>query len=313
MTSVDAPGTRVDASELYRLPPEQFTAARDGAARQRRADGDRDGALALKALRRPSVAAWLVNLLALHQPELLAQLLDLGPALAHAQAGRDAAALRELGAQRRSLVEAVTATAVDTGGRPVPTAVREEVAATLEAALADPASAQAVRSGRLVRALSYAGFGDVDLSDAVAPQGPATRSPAPTATTSAPSGGEIGPDRPDRRGAAKAARERQERARRLAEAETAALAAAGRLDDAVRACEQAERDREAAQRTAEERAAAVERLTEELARSRAERDAAVAGARAAQAAADKALGKVRRAQDAAETARSALDGLRRDA
>ena len=85
-----------------------------------------------------------------------------------AQSGGDADALRTLGAQRRELVEAVVGAAVGLAGRTVTAAVREEVAATLEAALSDPASADAVRSGRLVRPLSYAGFGGVDLSGAVA-------------------------------------------------------------------------------------------------------------------------------------------------
>jgi len=153
----------VDADELYRLPPEQFTAARDALAKRLRRDGDREGAADVAALRRPSVAAWLVNRLAEQSPDLLTQLVDLGPELARAQTGSDAAALRELGAQRHALVEAVSGTAVEAGGRPVSAAVREEVHATLDAALADPASAAAVRSGRLVRALSYAGFGEVDL------------------------------------------------------------------------------------------------------------------------------------------------------
>ena len=171
----DAP---VDAEDLYRLPPEQFTAARDAEAKRRKGEGDKEGAAELAALRRPSVAAWLLNRLADTSPDLLTGLLDLGPGLAQAQSTGDAAALRSLGAQRRQLVEAVTGAAVAAGGRAVTAAVREEVAGTLEAALSDPRSAQAVRSGRLVRALSYAGFGEVDLSGAVAP---AAR---PAATTS---------------------------------------------------------------------------------------------------------------------------------
>ena len=72
----------MDADQLYRLPPEQFTAARDTAARQAKADGDADAATALTALRRPSAAAWLVNVLAGQDAELLERLLALGPALA---------------------------------------------------------------------------------------------------------------------------------------------------------------------------------------------------------------------------------------
>ena len=98
----------VDAADLYQLPPEDFTAARDAAAAQARADGDRSAATGLKALRRPSVAAWLVNRLAASEAELLASLLALGPELARAQAAGSGEVLRELSAQRRSLVDAVT-------------------------------------------------------------------------------------------------------------------------------------------------------------------------------------------------------------
>ncbi|MCY7366514.1 MAG: hypothetical protein LH469_14570, partial [Frankiaceae bacterium] len=96
----------MDAADLYRLPPEDFTAARDAAAKAAKAGGDADVAKALRALRRPSVPAWLVNGLVAQEPELLEQLLDLGPALAHAQAAGEGDALRELGAQRRALVGA---------------------------------------------------------------------------------------------------------------------------------------------------------------------------------------------------------------
>ncbi len=159
----------MDAEDLYRLAPAAFTAARDAAAKQARADGDREAAAALKALRRPTVAAWLLNALVHEEPALVTQLLQLGPDLAQAQAGGDAVALRALGEQRRGLVEAVADRAATATGRPLSPTARAEVVATLEAALADPGSAEAVRSGRLVRPLSYAGFGDVDLSDAVAP------------------------------------------------------------------------------------------------------------------------------------------------
>jgi hypothetical protein len=280
----------VDAEDLYRLTPEDFTAARDAAAKQARADGDREAAAALKALRRPTVSAWLLNTLVRQESDLVEQLLELGPVLAQAQAGGDAAALRTVGEQRRQLVGAVVGRAVALAGRPVTAALRDEVAATLEAALADPASAEAVRSGRLVRALSYAGFGDVDLSDAVAPPSP---SPATSAATSATT----------------PARKKDEQ--RLAAAEAAALDAAGRLDDAVRACRDAEQTHDAAVRAEQERAAVVDRLTQELADARAQHDVAATQASAAAKAARKAAAKVERAQDRAERARDELDRLRR--
>ena len=273
----------MDAEDLYRLAPEDFTAARDGAAKQARSDGDRERAATLKALRRPTVSAWLLNTLVHSEPQLVEQLLELGPGLAQAQAGRDAAALRALGEQRRQLVGAVVDRAVTLADRTVTAAVRDEVASTLEAALADPASADAVRSGRLVRALSYAGFGEVDLVEAVAPA--STPPPAPE--------------------------QRDHQAQRLAEAEAAALAAAGRLDDAVRACRDAERARDAAALAEQDRAAEVERLRRELAAATAQHDAAATEASAAAKAARKAAAKVEKAQDRAERAREALDVLRR--
>lgn len=277
----------MDADDLYRLAPEDFTAARDAAAKERKAAGDKEGAAALTALRKPSVAAWLVNRLAAEQPDLLGQLLDLGPELAQAQSGRDAGALRELGAQRRQLVDAVVGTAVEGAGRSVTAAVREEVASTLDAALADPATAQAVRSGRLVRALSYAGFGEVDLDGAVAPA-PARR----------PAAGKAGPAKDGR-------------AEKVAAAEREALEAQGRLDDAVRACEAAERARADAAREVDVRTAEVERLEAELVQARTDRDAAVSRSRSAEQAAEKALATVRRVQETAERARAVLDALRR--
>ena len=279
------------ADDLYRLPPEEFTSARDAAAKERKAAGDAEAAKELKALRRPSVAAWLVNLLAAQERELLEQLLELGPALAEAQATGHGDELRALGAQRRELVAAVTARAVDLGGRDVTSSVRDEVAATLETALADVDFAEAVRSGRLVRSLSYAGFGGVDLDGAVATM----RSPKLKAKPQAKAKTPTKDDRPDR----------------LAAAEAAALDAAGRLDDAVRACEHAERERTQAQQQAQQTHDEVARLREELREAERRAQEADAGVRQCDEAASSAVEAVRRAQQAEEQARAELDRLRR--
>ena len=292
----------MDADELYRLAPEEFTAARDAALKERKRVSDPAAAAELKALRRPSVAAWLLNRLAQDSPDLLGPLLDLGPALADAQSGGDAAALRALGLQRRELVEAVTEAAVAASGRKVGPAVRAEVAATLEAALADPASARAVRSGRLVRALSCAGLGPVDLSGAVAGTSPPS---APLAEQ----GGS------GRRRAPAVQTDRRDDGRRagVAAAEAAAQQAAGRLDDAVRACERAERVRLRGERAAQERAGEVARAVEELEHARAQHETAQDEAQHAAVAARQALRAVSAAQAAAERARHRLDELRRQA
>lgn len=280
------------ADRLYALPPEDFTAARDDAAKQADTKPLR---AAVKALRRPTASAWLVNLLAQQQPELLEQVLALGPALAQAQAEGSGDALRQLGQQRRELVAAVTGTAVDLADRDVPSATRAEVEQTLEAALADPATAEAVRSGRLVRALRYAGFGGVDLDGAVAT--PAKNKPPTSKKDESTDDG----------------------------LERAALDAAAALDDAVRACEAAERDRETSRELAEAAEAGVAAAADELARLEAQlaqarqgsaaatkaASAATQRARAADKAAQRARNAVATAQQRAERARAALDRARR--
>jgi hypothetical protein len=289
------------AERLYALAPEDFTAARDEAVRQARAAGDRALAREVGALRRPTVPAWLLNALARAEPDLLAQLLDLGPALAEAQAAGHGDALRSLGAQRRALVAAVADRAVALSARTVSSGQRAEVEATLEAALADPASAAAVRSGRLVRSLSYAGLGEVDLADAVAlPDRPREH------------GQDGAADQPDAGPGAGEQAAARARALAVARAEAAALAAAGALDDAVRACEAAERDRARSTDAVQVADAAVDAAEAALAEVRAQRDAAAAQAELATERAAAALRQARTAQEHASAARAELDRLRRD-
>ena len=274
---------------LYALPPEEFTAARDAAAKQ--ASGDLR--TQLKALRRPTASAALVNRLRREQPDLLDQLLELGPALAQAQAARSGDELRALGQQRRELVEAVVATAADGASA----AVRTEVEQTLEAALADPAAADAVRSGALVRALSFAGFGGVDVAGAVAapPRTPSAASQAP---------------RPAR-GVAAAERAAQDAAAALDDAVGAAAAAARRAEDAAAAQRTAEQERGRAQEEVDDAERRLAQARERLAAAGHEAHDAQAEVARAQAAAERAVQRVAEAQEAAAQARDRLDRLRR--
>lgn len=289
--------------DLYALPPERFTAARDAAVKQVRAGGDKAGAMALAALRRPSVPAHLVNLLVRAEPALVEQLLEIGAQLGRAQRDGRGEALRAVGDQRRALVTAVTGRAVALGDREVPVSVRAEVEATLEAALSDPAAGSAVRSGRLVRALTFAGFGGADLDGAVAPDLAPERSPDPAPTA------------PDSAAEAQAHAEAERRARRRATevraAERAAHDAAGRLDDAVRAYEQTHRRQERAARASDTAQAAVREAEQALAGAQEGLAAAVRAQDGIDEQAGRAQEVVRDAQQQAEDARAALDRLRR--
>ena len=148
---------------LYEQPPDGFVAARTAAIDQARQAGDRETAKRLAALKKPTVAAWVVNLLALRKPELIDELVGLSAALREAQRGLDGDQLRELTAQRRQVVSALVGAArrLALAAEPGAKLPLGEVEATLSAALAEPDVAAQVRTGRLIRAASYAGFGEV--------------------------------------------------------------------------------------------------------------------------------------------------------
>ena len=161
-----AKSRRVDVhetgDELYALPPSQFTAARAQWVARAREAGDRRAATELAALRRPTTAAWLVNLLSLRRRALVDDLIALGQQMREAQGRVPPAQLRDLSAERRRLLDAlrshIRALAGEHGVTPTASQLTE-AEATLAAAMADDDAARLVRSARLVKPLSYSGFG----------------------------------------------------------------------------------------------------------------------------------------------------------
>jgi hypothetical protein len=164
------------ADELYALVPREFTAARDERVRAARAEGDRELATALGKLRRPSQAAWLVNLLSRREREHVEELLQLAEDFRSAHQHADAAQLRELSTRRQRLMTALIRDArrlaAEVEVNPNADAVRE-VESTLEAGLADPAIAERIREARLTESASYSGF---ELG--ITPMAPASVFPA---------------------------------------------------------------------------------------------------------------------------------------
>ncbi|MGN6300516.1 MAG: hypothetical protein ACTHN8_05425 [Angustibacter sp.] len=303
--------------ELYALTPGEFTARRDALAAQAKRDGDPDLAQQLKAMRRPTAGAHAVNRLARDAADDLAAYLELGARLRNAQAGLRGDQLRALGQERQraagELVEA--AAGLVEGG--LSEAGRAEVEATLRAAVADPAATDAVASGRLTKALAYAGFGEVDLTAA-------TATPlAPRLTVVAPSKPEKSekpekPPKPEKRTAperaAKAAPPRRTRAddvldERRAKADGAladAREAARQAQQAAERARHAERDALAAQRAAE---AEVDDLRDRLAGARVAARRAqqeVVSAQAERATADRAARSAERELDKAQRRRERL-------
>jgi hypothetical protein len=224
-------------ADLYEADPDGFTARRQELSDHAREAGQPAVAKQIAGLRKPTRSAWVVNRLVRSDPEVRARLDALAADLREAA---DGARLRELTTARSRLVDELTRTAL--AGLPAPpAALREEVTATLDAAIADPEVAG--RLGSLARAEKYAGFGTTGLiSFAAAP-------PAPTPVRE--------PKDPAEAAAEREARRQQkinDAERGLAEAERtlqAALATEHDLEDTVRGLESQLAD--ARQRLAEAR------------------------------------------------------------
>jgi len=213
-------------AELYRADPDDFMPLRQELAARAREAGESAAAKQITALRKPTRSAWVVNRLVRADPEVTERLAALAAELRDAGASMDGGRIRELSAARARLVDELTRQALDDLPAP-PAAVREEVTATLDAALADPDVAADL--GTLVRAAHWAGFG-------LGPGGDGTPAPpAPAAKTRKPAPAEPSAERERRH------REKiMEAERAVAEADRtadAANAAERKLEDTVRRLE----------------------------------------------------------------------------
>jgi hypothetical protein len=169
------------ADRLYGLPPATFVSARDDEVAQARSAGDKGEAKAIAGLRRPTVAAWMVNLLALRKPDSLAELIGIGAAMRAAQSNLKGSELRELTSKRRAAISRLVNTAAELAvqagaarsGLPV-----SEVETTLTAAVANEDIARDVQSARLVKTAHYDGFGEMPRPDLQLVPGGRAESPA---------------------------------------------------------------------------------------------------------------------------------------
>lgn len=159
------------AAELYAGALADFVPRRTALVKQARAAKDREAATEIGGLRKPSVAAWTVNGVVRGHPDVVARLRDVGVRLRHAQATLDATSLATLRGERDQALSHLLDAARQVGaaaGTSLSTVVESEIRDTAIAALADEAAQEVAWSGALTRALTYSGFGEVDVADAVA-------------------------------------------------------------------------------------------------------------------------------------------------
>ncbi|MGA3487128.1 hypothetical protein ACK8GG_03855 [Micromonosporaceae bacterium DT55] len=278
---------------LYATPPAGFVAARDEAVAAARSAGDAAAAREIAKLRKPTVAAWLVNLLAIRRPELVADLVALSDELRAAQRQLRGPRLRELSAQRRALVGALVAAIAELAAEADPSTAAKpppaEVEATLQAALSDTTIAEQVRLGRLTKTVTYAGFGEVPrprlrlVTDADAePAAEQTGQSAEPERSDGQDGSETGRGAgrggrggsgADRgagtggRGGSGADRGRRERTQRTSQADRAAAAEQEKRRSALRReLDHARTEQERAERDAAEAVAAEEQAVDALTR-----------------------------------------------
>jgi len=166
----DGPTSQVEETidRLYSLGADEFTKDRNVAAKRLSAEGDREGSDLVKALRRPTVAAWAVNQLPRRRLDLVGELLEAGAALRAAQraalSGSRRVDLRAVTQHRREAI----ASLLDEAERVLGEAGREAashtdaIRSTLEAASVDEATGDLLRKGRLTKEVEPpSGLGDI--------------------------------------------------------------------------------------------------------------------------------------------------------
>jgi len=148
--------------ELYALPLGEFTAARDARVSEARRAGDTALASTLKTLRKPTVGAWLANLLTRVRTKDIHRLIALGAELRDGRRPLDGDQIRRVSKERAEIVARLARDATNLASRrnqAVSESALRELEATLDAAFADAASAESLRAGRLTTALQYSGLG----------------------------------------------------------------------------------------------------------------------------------------------------------
>jgi hypothetical protein len=231
--------TLEETDQLFALPLDEFTAARNELARRLKQEGDAEAAEQVKGLAKPSVPAWAVNQLARREPELVRSLLNVGARLRSAQerslqGERAADELRAAQAEEREVVRKLTQRAGELlreADRPAAGATLDRVSSTLRAAALGEPGRTLLREGRLTGEVVVSGF------DAF-----------------------VGLDVPARRGGgAKASGDDlAERRRQKREAERQRRTVEKRVRELTARAEAAERDAERARKTADEAEAVAE-------------------------------------------------------
>jgi hypothetical protein len=146
-------------AELYRLPRDEFTGARNQLVKRLRDDDRTADAEHVKGLRKPTAAAWIVNQLGRQARGDLKRLLSAGKRMREA---RTTTKLRTASAAEREAITLLLARVEHVAG-PQSAATLERVRETLHAAAADTGIGELVSAGCLDKEQRLVGFAGAAL------------------------------------------------------------------------------------------------------------------------------------------------------
>ena len=285
---------------LYRLPLGEFTAARNGLAKELQKKGDADAANEVKALPKPSVSAWAVNQLFAREADRMRSLIAAGErarkALQHTLTVGDAEALRDALQEQREQRDALRESAAEILAedlRAPGQAILDRVTVNLDALALSPGAAEDAERGWLSQDLEPPGFEVLSGLQFAAPRPdrrglrlvpppaekrPAEAKPAEKKPAAKKPAAKAAPEEERRRQAEEAAREREEERRRarIERAQEKADRLNAEADTLRRDAERAEREAAEAERAVQEatRRARLAQEDAERIRRKAERAAA---------------------------------------
>jgi hypothetical protein len=246
-----------ELDRLYGVPLGEFVTERQKIERRLRDEGRKDEADEVKALAKPTTAAWVVNRLARAKRRDVDRLLAAGEQLRAAQgaaiAGRGTTSFEEAreaeSASRQQLTQAAASLLAE-GGRKASPHVLDQVDQTLRAAAVLDEGRELLARGRLVRELQTSGFDLLAGFGEPRPEKKAAADPPPASERQR----RLAEARADVKQARRRAREASEALRRAEREATAAR----------RALDAAEASADEARREADDAAAALEQAEEQL-------------------------------------------------
>jgi hypothetical protein len=250
-----------DLDTLFATPPASFIGARNALASKAREAGQRDRALQIEALRKPTMVVWLINQLARRQGAEVAALLTAGKRLREASLkGSGPAPLREANEAWRAAVARALQGIRTIARRDID---EPRIVATLTGAVADPAHANRLARGQLTDELQPPGIEGVLGELAKAP--PRPRPLVEQGTENATSDAVRRAEERRQREAAKALREQERKAAKARKEASRAEEVAARLE---RRAKVAADEAAIARRAADEAARRAEALETNVRRSR---------------------------------------------